>query len=87
MIAFDPSVTTSGPSALLVRKEALVEFLNNQGYDILWVILGEKAVVGGSMSGAEWPGKLQLYGVYSGLEGKVHGSVATTFIGSSGPGA
>jgi hypothetical protein len=87
VIAFDPSVTTSGPSALLVRKEALVEFLNNQGYDILWVILGEKAVVGGSMSGAEWPGKLQLYGVYSGLEGKVHGSVATTFIGGSGPGA
>lgn len=64
LIAFDPSVKVSGPGALLINKDALLRFLNENGYDILWTILGEKRIIGGGMSQSEWKGRLEINGVY-----------------------
>jgi hypothetical protein len=64
LIAFDPSARASGPGALLINKDALLRFLNENGYDILWTILGEKRIIGGRMSQSEWKGRLEINGVY-----------------------
>jgi hypothetical protein len=44
-IITDPTVHIDGPSALLVKQEELFEFLNRKGLAIIWMILGEKAVI------------------------------------------
>lgn len=45
LIAFDPSTAEQGPSALLVNKEEFVKFLDDNGYTILWTVLGEKGII------------------------------------------
>ena len=36
-----------GPSVLLMNKDRLLRFLNKNGYDQFWAVLGEKDVIGG----------------------------------------
>ncbi len=47
LVAFDPSLHTEGPSALLVNKKILTDFLSDSDYDLLWVIQGEKRISDG----------------------------------------
>lgn len=63
LVVFDPSVRIAGPKALLMNKKAFMKNLNEQGYDILWTILGEKQLIGGNMSGDKWKGRLVINGV------------------------
>jgi len=44
VIAFDPSVFESGPSTLLIQKDSFLAFLDENDYDIVWIILGEKRI-------------------------------------------
>lgn len=62
LIAFDPSVRMCGPGALLINRDALLEFLNDNGYDVLWTILGEKNIIAEKMSHNGWKGRLELSG-------------------------
>lgn len=71
LVVFDPSVRVAGPSALLMNKEVFIKNLNEQGYDILWTILGEKQLIGGKMSGNKWKGRLVINGVARLEEGEV----------------
>jgi hypothetical protein len=80
LIAFDPSVRTSGPGALLINRDAFLKFLDDYGYDILWTISGEKAILGGRMSRDDWKGRLELSGAYRIREGKVEGIINTRFL-------
>ncbi len=45
---FDPSVREKGPGALLVRRDLLTEYLQDNELDILWTINGRKNLVGGT---------------------------------------
>jgi len=78
LIAFDPSVRNVGPGALLLNRNGL-RSLNENGYDILWIITGKKDTIGGPMMPDEWKGLLEISGVYR-LHEKVEGSTNTKFI-------
>lgn len=80
LIAFDPSVRTLGPGALLVNRDALLKFLNENGYAIVWIILGEKNIIGGRMAPDDWKGRLELSGAYRIRGNKVEGSTNIRFL-------
>ena len=80
LVAFDPSVKFSGPGALLINRHVLLRFLDENGYDILWTILGEKDTIGGRTSQDDWKGRLELSGAYRIREGKVEGIINTRFL-------
>ena len=80
LIAFDPSVRAPGPGALLIKKEAFLKFLNANGYEILWTVLGEKNILGSASSREEWPGRLEISGAYRLEQEKVTGSFSTKFV-------
>lgn len=79
LIAFDPSVRTSGPGALVINRDAFLKFLNDSGHDILWTILGEKNIIGGDMAHKEWKGRLGLSGAYRIRDNRIEGVVKTAF--------
>ena len=43
----DPSVTESGPCALLADSQYLVDKLNVLGLRLIWTLVGEKLIIGG----------------------------------------
>jgi hypothetical protein len=49
----DPSVNAPGPSCLLVRKDAFINFLAVNHYKIGWTILGEKQILSAKHTGAD----------------------------------
>jgi hypothetical protein len=49
----DPSVTQSGPAALLAYDDDLLNRLEDMGLCIMWTLLGEKRILGGQPEGPE----------------------------------
>ena len=70
LVTQDPSVHTSGPSALLIERDSLMNLLEREGMALIWTVLGEKQLTGGNA-----PGWMELNGAYkltpNGLEGIV----------------
>ena len=79
LIALDPSVKEAGPSVVLINRDAYLKFLDENGYDILWTVLGEKQIIGGSMSRDNWKGRLELSGAYRICDRKIEGVVTPRF--------
>jgi len=79
MIAFDPSVDNTGPSALLISELALMEFLRENDYEVFWTVLGEKGFIGGSFSGTEQKSRLELSGACRLESGNVRCSITNRF--------
>lgn len=48
VICFDPSVYETGPSCLLMRKDHLQKLLKKSGHSLVWIIPGEKQILGPS---------------------------------------
>ena len=44
----DPSLTEKGPSALIADNDFLLEKLDEIGFSLIWTLLGEKWIIGGS---------------------------------------
>jgi len=84
LVAFDPSVTTIGPGAVLVSRDLLLSYLNSEGYTILWLLTGEKVVITDDWSGADWPGRLNILGVFREQGGNVTGTLKTQLQGRGG---
>ncbi|MGB7293939.1 MAG: hypothetical protein WBD99_17355 [Thermodesulfobacteriota bacterium] len=81
LIAVDPSIKASGPGALLLNRNALLKFMDDNGYDVLWTILGEKYIVGGRMSPEDYKGHLEISGAYRLNDGrKVEGVISGKFF-------
>lgn len=79
LAAFDPSVKLPGPGALLVRQDALKQYLAANGLELFWTLLGEKQIIGGAAQGnAGW---LQFSGSYRltshGIQGEITHSYRT----------
>lgn len=68
LIAFDPSINEAGPSVLLVDRQLLTDYLEQNGYAIFWTLLGEKLVTG-ERSELWTDGRLEISGAYK-LEGE-----------------
>lgn len=66
LVAFDPNVFNANTlNHVLIRKEIFCSFLTRKGYAILWTLLGEKNMLGGSYGGSNWIGRLELSGAYT----------------------
>ena len=63
VVAFDPTVTTPGASALLVRRDALEAFLRPSPYALIWTILSEKQAFGG-WNAVKATGRFEMTGTY-----------------------
>lgn len=79
LIAFDPSIDILGPGALLINRDALLRFLSENGYDVLWTITGDKSIIGGMMSRSDWKGRLELSGAYRIRGSNMEGGLNTRF--------
>jgi hypothetical protein len=77
-VAFDPSVSSTGPGALLANRELFLKYLGEQEYTLLWVITGEKVIITGNISkGDDWPGRLNILGVFHIQCGEIRGELFT----------
>ncbi len=83
LIAFDPSVRTPGPGALLIRREPLIEFLNANDLEIIWTLLREKEYLDGSTTRKDYKGRLKISGAYRFIQGKIQGTHSGSFIAPS----
>ena len=65
-IFIDPHIHQVGPSALLGSLTHLALFLESKKYVMVWTVLGEKQMIGGSMGGRDknWAGRLEFSGSY-----------------------
>ena len=72
--AFDPSVKSAGPSALLIREDQIEELNRTSNLTLCWIVLGEKRILGGGWDGPSYP-SMRISGAYvlgeSGLTGFV----------------
>ena len=79
LISLDPSTRTPGPGALLVRKDELMDFLEDSRYAVFWTLLGEKNILGGP-SRRNAPGRLQISGAYTLVADRIEGERTTRFV-------
>lgn len=79
LICFDACANHNSRGYFLVRKDALVKYLKENHKRILWVLIGEKNLMGAMMHHGEW---LEMSGTYY-LDAKdeVKGSMATYLEG------
>ena len=64
LAAFDPTISEAGPGALLLRADQL-ERLREQGYEVLWILLGEQRLREvGDGTPDEWLGGTQVSGAF-----------------------
>lgn len=49
VVCFDPSVYEKGPACLLIRKDHMLKILKESGLRLVWVIQGEKQVLGNNL--------------------------------------
>lgn len=76
IVALGPSLFENAPSALLVRKQDLLNFLEKNDYDIIWTLLGEKGVL--QSFGSSVPGRLDISGAYKIQNNEVVGKTTPT---------
>lgn len=65
LICFDPSPKYPTHSCLLVRKNDLLQKLEENDLCIFWTVLGEKLIIGGDHHRTEYDGRLDISGVVS----------------------
>lgn len=59
LACFDPSVNNNGPSCLLVRKDLLLKYLEDNKLKIFWLIDGEKRILSDNNSGDDQNPKIE----------------------------
>ena len=78
LVAQDPSARTAGRGALLMNKCLMSEFLECEGYRIVWTLLGQKSIRSNWKKGDYFPGRLELSGYMRMRDGQLSGE-ATAF--------
>jgi hypothetical protein len=64
LVAYDPATSLQGTHALLIRKDRFLRFLKTAGYEVIWFLLGGKQILARDFGSGNWPGELQISGVY-----------------------
>ena len=72
LAAFEPAVHQNGPTTLLLRKDLVEQFLAEQNKALVWIVEGEKWIIGGQ-STHEFRGALKILGVYQHTDQGVDG--------------
>jgi hypothetical protein len=71
----DPSINEPGFSAALVDRNAMREFLDQTGQELVWIFSGGKSAHGGQHSGNAWGGELRYWGIYQLIDDSVQGTL------------
>lgn len=79
LIALDPSVWEPSPGVLLIRRDAFLEFLEEHGYAVMWTLLGERRLIGGSIGPNNWKGGTVISGAYKVDGERIIGSLSPEF--------
>ena len=77
LVAQDPSIEEVGPRALLMDKDLTMEFLNCNGYRLVWTLLGEKDIRGNMDREENWPGRMEISGYMRMKDGLLSGKAST----------
>jgi hypothetical protein len=75
IICFDPSIKYESTSCLIVRKDSLLKFLDENDLKIFWTCLGEKQIYADfyhKIQNTKW---LELSGVYALVDSEIIGSI------------
>ncbi len=81
-VAFDPSIQRSGTSALLVRRDTLLSYLEQAGYELVWTVLGEKSFIGDHLINGQSNGHVTISGAYHMEQHLVHGTLRAISYGN-----
>jgi hypothetical protein len=58
---YNPSITGTGPDALLAREQSLSPWLGKRKLGIFWIMTGEKILIGGGIGERDdWEGRLEF---------------------------
>jgi hypothetical protein len=64
-ICSDPSAYCNCKSSLLIKKDNLLKYLQENDLQIIWTVLGEKNIIGGWLARkTEFVGRQEINGVY-----------------------
>ena len=74
-ICFAANVKNNSKSFLLIKKKPFLEYLEENGLDIFWTILGEKQIIGGMSARTDYIGRLDISGTYYLENDKIIGSI------------
>lgn len=75
LICFDPSVNHKSSRGLLVRKSAIDKFLAKEDLTLMWTVVGEKQVNSRSWKGKDYPGRMNMSGIYTYSNGGISGEL------------
>lgn len=74
-ICFAANVKNNSKPFLLIKKKPFLEYLEENGLDIFWTILGEKQIIGGMSTRTDYVGRLDISGTYYLENDKIIGSI------------
>ncbi|MDT8849045.1 AVAST type 2 anti-phage system protein Avs2 [Pantoea dispersa] len=77
MVCFAAEAVHASKEHLLVKKEPFLTMLSDNGFEIVWTLLGEKGVIGGSLTSNHHYGQQEFSGAFYYEENQLIGSYKT----------
>ncbi|RJL37288.1 AVAST type 2 anti-phage system protein Avs2 [Pectobacterium carotovorum] len=74
IICFAAEALNKAKTHLLIKKEPFLRMLNENNLDIVWTLLGEKGVIGGSLSSNHHYGRIEFSGSFYLNNGELNGA-------------
>ncbi|HCZ39992.1 MAG TPA: hypothetical protein DHV18_11270 [Brochothrix thermosphacta] len=78
MVCFAAEAVHASKPYLLVKKEPFLAMLSDNGFEIVWTLLGEKGVIGGSLTSSHHYGRQEFSGAFYYEESQLTGSHKTS---------
>jgi hypothetical protein len=73
IVCFAAEALNDTKAHLLVKKEPFLKMLKDNDLEVVWTLLGEKGVIGGSLSSSHNYGRIEFSGAFYIDEGKIEG--------------
>ncbi|HHE5304496.1 TPA: hypothetical protein ACPFO5_005112 [Citrobacter freundii] len=73
IVCFASEALNKSKEHLLVKKEPFLKMLNENNLDIVWTLLGEKDVIGGSLTSNHHYGSIEFSGTFYFDNGELNG--------------
>jgi hypothetical protein len=74
IVCFAAEALNDSKAHLLIKKEPFLRMLNENGLEIVWTLLGEKEVIGGSLSSNHQYGRIEFSGSFYLDNGELKGA-------------